>query len=287
MIGQQPDGTFIIEKSEQKKRLSNSQIETLTKCGEQYRQRYVLHHRSPAGISLFVGSAVDKGVTQNLDKKIMLGSLMSNEELEQIVRTAYRSAVREAKEGDEGILLKKDEAEMGLEEAIADGEAKAVRLALLHARDVAPSLNPIALQRPIGIELPGYPFDIGGILDIQEADSVRDTKTKGTTPPKDTAHRDDQLTIYAMLVFLADGAIPQKLILDCLVDLKTPKYVPLESTRTEEDFNVLLRRIAIACEAIDSGIFLPAPETDWWCSEYSCGFWQNCKYVKRSRRPAA
>jgi hypothetical protein len=172
-----------------------------------------------------------------------------------------------------------------LEAAIAEGEAKAVRLAFMHAELVAPTLNPIYLQRPLSIEIPGYPFDIGGILDIQEFDSVRDTKTKGKTPPKDVADTDDQLTVYAMLVYLTDGTIPQKLVLDCLIDTKTPKYVAFETTRTEEDFNVLLRRISVACDAIESGVFLPARESDWWCSEFSCGFWQSCKYVKRSRRP--
>jgi hypothetical protein len=84
---------------------------------------------------------------------------------------------------------------------------------------------------------------------------------------------------------LTDGAIPNRLIFDCLVDNKIPKYAPFESTRTEEDFDVLLRRITAACIAIDAGAFIPAKETDWCCSPDWCSFHGSCKYVKRSKRP--
>lgn len=265
--------------------LSITSIETLLKCGEMFRRRYILKQRSPVTIDMIVGRAVDDSVTLNLDRKMIKDQFMSIEEITDLVLDRYRKAIREARESDEGILLKKKEALAGKEESIIEGEKKAVRLAKIHAIEVAPKLHPIHLQRSLSVELPDHPFDIGGVIDIQEVDAVRDTKTKGKTPPGTVADEDEQLTVYAMLVYLHDGAIPPKLILDCLIDNKTAIYRPFETTRIEEDFDVLLERIAVANYAIQCGVFLPARQSDWFCGEYQCGYWPTCKYVRRKHRP--
>jgi hypothetical protein len=283
MIGQQPYGTFMVEKT--KRRLSISQMNLLAQCGEAYRRRYVNHERTPSGISLIVGSVVDRAVTKNLFSKMTTGNLMPKDELHEFVMRDYARSISEANATDEGISYTQKELLEGKEEIIQEGKEKAVRLTLLHLEVVAPKLNPLYLQRALSVELPDYPFDVGGIIDIQEVDSVRDTKTKAKAPSAGTADDDDQLTMYGLLVYMNDGIIPPKLVLDCLVDTKIPKYVPAETTRTEEDFNVLLRRIAVSCDAINSGVFIPARESDWWCSESYCSFWKTCKYVKRSKRP--
>lgn len=283
--GNQPDGTLVVAR--EKRSLSTSQIDMLSKCGEMYRRRYILGQRLPSTISMMVGIAVDNVVTFNLDKKAMSGELMEPDKVHELTLLNYRRAVKDAKESDAGILFKQSELLEGKEASIAEGEKKALRMTRLHSENVAMKLSPIHVQRALRVELPGYPFNIGGVIDIQEIDSVRDTKTKNRTPVKDIADIDDQLTVYALLVYFNDGAIPPRLILDCLIDNKTPVYKPFESTRTEADFDVYLNRIAVACEAIEAGIFVPARESDWWCGKDSCGYWPNCKYVKRSQRPTS
>ena len=259
----------------------------LSQCGEAYRRRYVNHERTPSGISLIVGSVVDRAVTQNLFSKLTTGKLLPHDELHEFVMRDYTKSIADANATDEGLSFTQKELLEGKEEIIQQGKEKAARLTILHAKEVAPRLNPLYLQRPLSVELPNYPFDVGGIIDIQEVNAVRDTKTKAKAPSAGAADDDDQLTMYGFLVLMNDGMIPEKLVLDCLIDTKIPKYVPAETTRTEEDFNVLLRRIATSCDAIDSGVFIPARESDWWCSESYCAFHGTCKYVKRSRRPAA
>lgn len=281
-----PDGTLTVQKIQPKRHISISQLNKLSQCGESYRRQYVLKQRQKASLSMIVGSAVDKSVTLNLDRKIMSGELMSVDEVREIAYQDFNTRLHEELDG-EGIMFKKSELEDGKQESIKEAEAKTIRLATMHAQIVAPKLSPVYVQRPLSIELPGYPFDLGGVIDIQELDAVRDTKTKDKTPPEDAAFQEDQLTLYALLVMVCDGTIPQKLVLDCLIDTKIPKYVARESTRVEEDFNPLLARIEAAYQALESGIFVPARESDWWCGEYSCSFWSSCRYVKRSRRPAA
>jgi hypothetical protein len=73
--------------------------------------------------------------------------------------------------------------------------------------------------------------------------------------------------------------------MDYLIDIAIPKAVPFKSTRTVSDFQVLLRRVEVAAKALQVGIFVPARETDWWCSEKWCGYYPECKYVKRIKRP--
>jgi hypothetical protein len=293
MIGQQPDGTLVVEKVQTKKSISISQMNILSQCGEKYRRQYIMREYSPRALSMIVGSVIHEVVASNLRAKIQSGMLLKIEEVTSMARIKFREAINEAQdrarsEGFEwGIHFKEEELLDGRQESINEAQSKAVRLSRLHAELVAPSLNPLFVERPLWVELPGYPFDMGGILDVEEFDSVRDTKTKSKSPSKGDSLKEDQLTAYAFLRYMKDGVIPPRLILDCLVDTKVPKYVPDESNRTEDDFDVLLRRIDAASYAIDKQVFIPARETDWWCGKNACSFWQTCKYVKQSRRPAA
>jgi hypothetical protein len=274
-------GELRVEKEEPKRRLSISQINLLSQCGEAYRRRYIMHHRTPSSVSLIVGGVVDRAVTKNLESKMLTGLLVNDEAIKKYVVWDYDKTIAEAKASDEGLSFTQKELLEGKEEIVRQGKEKSIRLSLLHSSVVAPRLNPLYLQRRLSIELPGYSFDVGGIIDIQEVDAVRDTKTKAKSPSAGAADDDDQLTMYAFLVFMNDGRIPSKLVLDCLVDTKIPKYVPAETTRTEEDFDVLLRRISVSCDGIDAGVFLPARESDWWCSESYCSFWKTCRYTKK------
>jgi hypothetical protein len=289
-LGEQADGTFSIEKIDlpapRKPVISNSQIETMEKCGEQYFRRYIKRDKTAIGLSLIVGSAVDYSVTANLQSKIEKGSYLNEELIREFANKEFDRRIKEAA-GELGLLLKMQEKLIGEQAAIQAAREKAIRLALLHYRDVAPKITPMYVQRVVGVVMPGMPFDLNGIIDIQEPDSVRDTKAKKASPPKGTADVDDQLTMYGMLLYLRGEEIPKRFILDCLVDTKTPKYVPDESTRQESDFEPLIQRIYTIFEAIKRGVFVPARETDWWCGQDWCGYWESCKYVKRAQRPAA
>jgi PD-(D/E)XK nuclease superfamily len=288
MIGEQPDGTLRVERMEAEKpkkmHLSNSQMYLLTQCGEAYRKRYIEKVRSKVTVAMIVGGAVDETVNANMLHKIKTGALLSWQQIEQKTRDAYTIRIAESLK-EEGILFKQAELIDGERETIAEGLAKAARMSKLHYDSVAPKLNPLYVQRPLFVELPDWPFDIGGIIDLEETDgTIRDTKVKDKTPSQGFADDDDQLTLYAMLEYLTSGALP-KLVYDCLIDTKSIKYVPLETTRAVEDFDVMLRRIQVCCEGITKGVFLPARETDWWCGKYACSYWGGCKYVKRSKRP--
>jgi hypothetical protein len=260
--------------------LSHSQLTMLSRCGEQYRRRYIEGEKIPPAIAMLVGRAVDESVTDNLTTKIEHGTLLPLEQVRAKARDTFSNTW-----AGEGVFLTDEDVALGPARVKGEAVDKSVRLAELHARQVAPGISPTAVQRrwEVSLEKAGYAATLVGVLDIQEGSKrIRDTKTSGKSPSEDQADKSDQLTLYALGAKVIDGAIPDELSLDYLVDTKTPKVVQLVSKRTEADFGPVLRRVERALEVIQAGAFTPAnPETDWWCSKSSCGYWASCPFVRR------
>jgi hypothetical protein len=257
--------------------LSISAIDMLSKCGEQYRRRYIEREYYRPGVALLVGKGVDASVNANLQRKIDTRQLLLFDEAVAIARDTF-----EHEWTSQEVALLPEEVDAGVKVTKGAGIDKTVRLAGLHARDAAPAMQPTAVQRKWRIELPNFPMDLVGVTDIEEGATVRDTKTSAKSPREDEAHLSNQLTLYAIAKRVLDktpGTV--KVALDYLVDLKTPKLVTRESERSNDDFNVMLRRIEVAERAIERGVFVPARQSDWWCSERWCGFARTCPYFRR------
>lgn len=264
--------------SETKKHLSPSALSMLSKCGVQYAFRYLEGKKIPPAAAMIAGTAVDKAANADLTSKMVLGELEPEEKLLSIARDTVHEEW-----GKEGVQLSKEEREVG--EKIIKGMVvdKAVALASLHHVQVAPVIEPIAVQRRFRVPLDDFPFDLVGVIDVQEAAAVRDLKTAGKSPSKDAAENSDQLTFYGLGVSALDGAAPEKLVLDTLV--YTPagntSIVTLETKRSNADYQVQMNRIERAAEVIEAGHFMPARPDDWWCSEKWCGYHSICPYVRQ------
>ena len=266
--------------SDEKKRLSISQIDMLNRCGEQYRRRYIHGERIPPGISLLVGRATDDSVSRNLQNKIDTGELLEQEEVETIAAEAMATSFV-----TQEVLFSDEEIQAGIKKVKGQAVDKAVRLSGLHHRSCAPNIEPTHVQRKWVIELENYPMNLTGVIDVQEGlKSVRDTKTSGKSPNADAANDSDQLTMYAMAGKVLDGTIPESLILDYLVDTKKPKVVTLVTERTAEDFTPMLARIENAMAAIDRGVFIPCPQTFWLCNPKFCGYANTCAYYRKGAK---
>jgi RecB family exonuclease len=259
-----------------------SGLDKLWECGEKFRRIYLEMDSLPKGTYIAVGSGVDTAVNRNLEQYILDQTLLSVEEVEDIARSA---ADFELKNND--IVYDVDEKELGIEKANAEAIEKAARLAVLHAKEIAPHLHPTAVQRKWSIEIPGIPFDLVGTIDVQEGShSIRDTKTSGKSPAEGIADRSEQLSIYALAVRTLDGRVPDQVALDYLIDNKKPVAKTYTSTRDDDDFQVALARVENAADVIQKGSFTPARPTDWQCSLKWCGFFRSCKYAKRPKSVA-
>lgn len=260
-------------------RVSHTRLDMMSRCGEMYRRRYVEGERSRPGVAMVVGRAVDAAVNEDLAAKMDRGELLDVSAIRDVARdTAAREWEEEPPE------LHDDELEAGEKAAHGAAIDKSVRLAELHHRDIAPGVQPTSVQRGFAVPLTGagYPVELTGYLDIQEGPKrIRDVKTSGKSPTKDTADNSTQLSIYALAAQALDGVMPAEVVLDYLVDLKTPKAVTLSSVRTPDDVLSVLRRIERFIEAHQRGAFVPARPTDWWCARRWCGYWTTCPFAAR------
>jgi hypothetical protein len=247
------------------------------KCMEQFRRRYIEREVIPPGVALIVGTGTHKGVDVNMHHKMATGELLP----EDAVADAARDGVNLAWDG--GVKLEPEELQRGMK--IVRGEAvdKAVRLAKLHHREKAPQINPIHAERPWALEIEGYPIDLVGRLDIQEADTVRDTKTSGKTPADTCAQKSLQLKAYALAVKILDGKPPSRVFLDYLIDTKTPKSATFGHEPDAEDFQAVLNRLEVIAAAMKAGVFVPVEPDHWACSERFCGYHSTCRFVCRPR----
>jgi hypothetical protein len=110
---------------------------------------------------------------------------------------------------------------------------------------------------------------------------IRDTKTSKKSPSENTAHESNQLSAYALASQVLDGKLPDALKLDYLIDLKRGvKTMVMETKRNPEDATAYLNRVVNAIVSIRSGVFVPAPNTAWWCSAKWCGYHSICPHVR-------
>jgi len=251
------------------------------KCMEAFRRRYIENEIIPPGVALIVGTGTHKGIDANMHHKIKTGELLQ----EEAVAEAARDGVNAAWES--GVKLESDELVKGMK--IVRGEAvdKAVRLATLHHKEKAPRIKPTHAERPWSLEIKGYPLDLVGRIDIQEATTVRDSKTSGKTPPENVAEKSLQLKAYALAVQVLDGKAPEKVFLDFLIDTKVPKAASFEHSPDNEDFQAVLNRVQIVAMAMEKGVFVPVEPDHWCCDPKWCGYYGTCRYIRRPKQFSA
>lgn len=267
------------EQPGEKPHLSISALNMLSRCGEQYRRRYLEGEKIPPGIAALVGRGVDASVSTNMLSKMHDKVLLP---LEQLTDVAADKVKNEFEAGE--VLLTDEEAE-DPSAALAKAVDKSVRLSTVHSTELAEIIEPVSVQKKWLLEIDGFPFDLLGFSDIEEADAIRDIKTAAKSLAKDAAHTSNQLTLYSMAKTKAEGKIPNFVALDALIDTKVPKAQVLTSKRGVTDFQVMLNRVEQASEAITKEIFVPANQDDWWCHPKFCGYFNSCKYARASARP--
>lgn len=260
-----------------KKTLSDSAFRMLTRCGMQFYWRYIEGIRIPPGISALIGTATDTSVSTDLSFKRTTGKLRMDEDIKDIARDAVNGNWLK------GVRLVGDELKESQKKLKGEAVDDAVTLSTLHHRELAPDINPVDVQRFWKIELPNYPYDITGRIDIEEPDAIRDTKTSAKSPTWDEAHKSKQLTMYALARKITRGVMSKTLYLDFLIRTKTPKYLVLPTERNQEDFDAIFVMYDKAMEILEKEAFMPNND-GWHCSDKWCGYWQDkCPFGRRSQ----
>lgn len=254
-----------------KRHLSVTQLNMLAKCARQYMFRYEEGIRTPPGVALVLGKGTHAPIEADLKAKMATGELLP---LEQVTQQAAEAVRREWEA--EPPALSEEEQQLGASRVLGETVDAAVSLASLHHKVVAPAINPTGVEAGFVLELDGFPFDVIGYKDVEEPGRIRDTKTKSKTPPADAADTSMQLTLYHMES--AARGLDVEVQLDNLVATKVPKYVPQKSRRNIIDHHRLLRRLEVAAQQIEAGVFPPTDPTSWACSPKWCGYWNRCEF---------
>jgi putative RecB family exonuclease len=264
---------------EGKREVHQSQIVMYTNCGMAYRLRYIDGLKRPPGVAAITGTATHKSVEKNLGHKIKTGELLPLEAVEEIAA----ASVNQVWDAD-GVLLSEEERDEGEAQLRGRTVDQAVALARLHHQEVAPHIQPLAVERTFKLVLPNHPVDVVGTIDVEEKDAIRDHKCYKKTPRQDDVDRSLQLTLYGLAKKVLDGgANPKRLYLDVMVKNKEPKVQVFQTMRSDEDYRCFLDRLDVVANAIAQGVFIPATPDNWRCSPKWCGYFDVCEYGARRR----
>lgn len=305
-----------------RKQLHQSGTAMLGKCGIQFEFRYLKGLRRRPGSYLLCGTATDAAVSTDLNHKIQTGELENEGTILDVARDSVENNPDrdnlQLDEEEQGMSLQqvldgtKDKAvrlvtahhgqvapnlhpthvsrkfSLNLDSWLR-GKAKELHS---KAEDADNSWLKRTLHRQAAhlnvAAREGY--DFVGEQDIVERTTgdtdiliIRDTKTSKKSPAKGVADESTQLSAYALASKVLDGKLPDAVVLDYLIDLKRETKVDsLSSKRDEEQVNAYLNRLVASVVAIQSGVFVPAPDTAWWCDARYCGYHSICPHVKKS-----
>lgn len=252
------------------KHLSISSIGTYMRCGYQWYFRYVMEKKIPPGLALVRGASFHVAFEENFRQKIDTEKDLPCEHVKEIFSGSYDAALQSAD-------IKKDE---------DPGKVKDLSMGAVEEfhKTIAPKIQPELVEYASEIEVAGIPF-ISRIDLLDRDEAIRDLKCSAKSPPKDVAETSMQLTGYDLTYRKLYGRPPKKLALDYAVTTKTPKSITYEcGPRNIDALNSFEDHVAIVLDAIKKGVFMPAPEDSWVCSQKYCGYWDICKFGSKRRK---
>ena len=148
---------------------SASRIALYLQCPRRAAYQYIEGLREPPSASMARGTAAHGGI-EYLLRRQMGGSVATDEEISDATRDAATKAAAEV----EWSSTPDDEDERA---HLAD---RAIAYALAYARQVAPSLRVIDVEKPFRVSVHG--IDLVGRIDVVDEHSLRDTKTAQRAP---------------------------------------------------------------------------------------------------------
>jgi len=259
-----------------RKHISHSSLNMFLKCGVQYDFRYNRGVIIAPNAVVVRGSCGHKTLEKNFIQKIETHLDLPEDQVKDIFSDEWEESkysIAWSKKDLDGNSVKK-----------ASGIIKdqGIEMVKVFHKEQSPRSQPFAVEQPFEIRFEkGYP-DLVGIIDRidieDEGYAIGDVKFVSKSPQEDDLKTDIQMTIYSAGYLTKYGSLP-KLKKQFAIATKVPKTKILEEPpRDQNTINRLLWRLEAAFDALENGIFTPAPAGAWWCSEGWCGYWEMCKY---------
>lgn len=264
-----------------KPHISISQVGMYTRCGEQYRRRYVEGEKIPPGIAAIKGISVHKGAEFNFKAKIQS---KKDKPVGDVVD--YAVATLEGQIENEGITLSPDEKVRGQKVVKDEAKDRTAKMASVLMTQVAPRYQPIAVEETVNVPLETSSHNLKGIIDLEvEGGTIVDLKTswqgKNAAKPwtQERVDKSIQLPFYGMMKRSLTGKDPQAVIVENVVEGSRTPNVTFSRKVGMEDYQAVIRRLNRILDGINKGVYTPAnPESSWWCSPNWCGYWATCEF---------
>lgn len=243
--------------------LSASSIDTFLRCQCQWRFRYIEGIKSPPSVAMAQGTGVHASAEYNFAYKIDTHEDAPQDECLDVARDEFYKAA-------EDITEWKDKPSVALDQTI--GMAKAYHV------DLAPTVQPVAVERKVVVEHNRWIFPLLGYLDVEEDTRVIDLKTSGKKKTQTDIDTSMQAGIY-LLSREQDGK-PATFDWHVAVKTKTPTTQVLTRSCTDHGHTVaFVERVQEAIiHANSTGTYTPALPGQWWCTEKFCGYWDRCEF---------
>lgn len=267
------------DQSGNKPHFSASQLSMMSRCGEQWRRRYIENEKAPPAVAMLKGTALHHGAEVNFKQKIESHQDLAKEDIIANAVEKLEAAFRD------DVTLTAEERKVGTKKLLHEATGEVVKLATTHAEEQAPDYQPIKVEQEFRVVMDDCDYDLLGYIDlIDDTQRVVDLKTSKAKPKAGLADESIQLTGYAAYQ-VTQGVYPINVRLDVLTsNKKGVKRTKVDSVRDANDLRTLGKRIDMAASAIQAGVFMPSIPGTWWCSATWCGYWETCPYVNSERK---
>ena len=261
---------FAEDEQQPEKSLSHSAIGAYIRCPLVYHWRYNKGVKVPPASAMSFGSSVHKALETNYAQKIHSHSDLPIDVVTDAFRDSWKANAKESVFDPE----KEENADDMLDEGVMMVEK--------YHLEVAPKIQPAAVEAKFSINIPGLRRSVMGFIDLIDTnDVVSDHKTSRKVPDSLALQKSHQLTLYKMAFRAKNGRDPKGLRFDYLVrrsSKKTGKWVeihPMPVQRTEAHEKLFIETAKTVSNAIDAALFFPNPDT-FICSPMGCGYWSRC-----------
>lgn len=256
--------------------ISPSMLGLFCKCQEAFRRRYLEREVIPPGIAAIIGTGMHKGAEVNHKQKIDSGADLPLDAIQDAARDGYMKAVKG------GVFIPAGE-ESEAKKDLASGVDTVTNLAASYARQVAPSITPIAAEEKLQAEVPGLPVPLLGILDVLDISGwCPDLKSAGRKWSAGKEEGQLQPAIYTHLLRTVRDISSPTFSFEVISHKGEHQHIPV---RTQpEDMAAIITRAQILLCTVQTGLFLPAEPGHWMCSPKWCGYWWSCRHVPAHRK---
>lgn len=242
--------------------LSASQVNTYLTCPMRYYFRYCEGERVKPKGALTLGSSFHSAVGWNYSEKIDTHEDLPVEEVLDFFSDDFDMRTPDTEWDGEEPGSFKDRGAGGLE---------------LYQAEVAPIVQPAAVEQAFTMKMSNKPWSFKGILDVLDENQVIvETKTTSRRTSKPKPEHLLQATAYATGFRCQHRQQEGGVRLDYVVAIQNPELISFPVAIEETDITFFLNQISRVAHAIEQEVWI-ANRASFLCSRKWCGYYQLCE----------